>query len=190
MKWQATPGGVLVCVLARSGARHALSRDRGRPRRASLPLAPAQGQDSHAGKHRRRHTGVATPLPRSAFWSSRAALRGRKTTDFQRNSMRMRGLEPPPRFQDTDLNRTAPEKMGTPASKAPISWGWLIAPNASGRAFVATLLPRGGKKVAPERPLLTRPEELAAEPSDLGSRPRGVRLARGRSISVGARPTA
>jgi hypothetical protein len=33
--------------------------------------------------------------------------------------MRMRGLEPPPGFPDTDLNREGPENMGPPIDGSP-----------------------------------------------------------------------
>ena len=59
--------------------------------------------------------------------------------------MRMRGLEPPPGFPDTDLNRSGPENMGPAASRTPISWGSMVFPHASYAASVAKLLPRIGE---------------------------------------------
>ena len=61
-------------------------------------------------------------------------------------AMRMRGLEPPPDFSDTDLNRTGPEYMGPPTSSMPGLWGFVSLTDACGDAFVATLLPRDGHR--------------------------------------------
>jgi len=103
--------------------------------------------------------------------------------------MRMRGLEPPPGFPDTDLNRTGPENMGSPACRVPSLWGFVSLSNACDDAFVATLLPRAGHRGPRWRGDCELPADAACgrgldlsmgcAPSRRGGspRPRGRRLA-------------
>jgi hypothetical protein len=58
-------------------------------------------------------------------------------------SVWMRGLEPPPSYLDTDLNRPAPNNMGPPGPERPILLGSLRASDASEGAIVAKSLRRG-----------------------------------------------
>jgi hypothetical protein len=57
--------------------------------------------------------------------------------------MRMRGLEPPPSYLDTDLNRACSRQMCPGASRSSILRGFADALDASDDMTVAKLLPRG-----------------------------------------------
>ncbi len=60
-------------------------------------------------------------------------------------SMRMRGLEPPLGFPDTDLNRIRGRQICPWASRSSVLSGFADASDASDDMTVATVLPRGGK---------------------------------------------
>jgi hypothetical protein len=57
----------------------------------------------------------------------------------------MRGLEPPPGFPDTDLNRTEGVQMRPPASRSSVLSGFPDASDTSDDMTVATVLPRSGQ---------------------------------------------
>ena len=56
--------------------------------------------------------------------------------------MRMRGLEPPPRFQDTDLNSAVGLQMRPRGSRPSVLSGSADASDTSCELSVATVLPR------------------------------------------------
>ena len=57
--------------------------------------------------------------------------------------MRMRGLEPPPGFPDTDLNRAVGVQMRPPAFGSSVSLGFADASDTSDDVTVVKLLSRG-----------------------------------------------
>ena len=71
-------------------------------------------------------------------------------------AMRMRGLEPPPDFSDTDLNRTHPSNMRPLASSLSILSGFVDPPDASDDTSVAKVLPRSHRDRLGERAVLGR----------------------------------
>jgi hypothetical protein len=119
---------------------------------ASRPAPQAAGSADPSATAPRRRPRVPRhrpPRPQSAphqrirrgWIMSPTTERLHKTRDLQAlSAMRMRGLEPPPGFPDTDLNRAARGQMCPPASRSSISWGFADASDASGATTVVKLL--------------------------------------------------